>query len=722
MRSFRHPLGTLVAVLLAAGAVTAQEKVESTFWVDDNTPASKMLKRVRDLEAGGDAVGAMQAYQGLLEKPSTAGVFPLVPGEEGSPYALYVGVREACRQALSGLDPDRLAQYRASHDGNALKLLHEGLTKRDLAALRAAASTYGATSYADDILLAIAELSIEQGDLQGATAALAPIVRSPASYAVTLPQLRLALFRYAWCQRQLGRRDRLAALHRAATGAEALLVAFSGLLGLAGRPLDAVLLRHRAVFDVPVAADGARVTLRQAVSRLAALRGSSTTPLEGLGRKAAWSVSLPPVPMLPPMGDPQRIILAMGQAAVSLRMVLWDPSIEAGFSPASGAASSPPWLFVHTGAEGLVLDARSGQEAPWKWSTGDLLAPDDAVGKGRLPRRACVRGDRMYASLESGWCDNDVDENGDEQATSQILRCSLYAFDLSREGYRLWDTERPRGTSADVEFLSKTTTLSPPATDGATVYAGAAKLETDVRLFVTALDARTGELKWKTELGAAVTNSMRWQRADTAQRVFPGLAPVLADGLVIYCSNWGVVAALDAGNGEVKWLVQYGRKRSVQTRGEQPDWAENGVEVAFGQVVAAPQDSDCLFCFDLANGRMIGKPFPRVTDKMQYRYVAVLPEGRIALLSDKAAYVGSLDNPSHKLARVELQEPAIGRPLLDGEDLLVPGAKALYRVRIRAEKLEEFLRWPEKAAGGIELARIEGGLVALTRERVYGYR
>gem|GEM_PF-3972924 len=714
-------LAPLVALLLAAVAV-AQEKVETTFWVEDDTRAARELKGVRHMDASGDAVGAMQAYQELLEKPTTSGVFPLVSGEEGSPYALYVGVREACRQAIQGLDPDRLAQYRASFDGKALRLLHEGLAKRDLVALRTVASTYGASSYADDIRLAIAELSLEQGDLHGASAALAPIVRSPASFAITLPQLRLAIFRYAWCQRQLGRHDRLAALHRAATGAEALLTAFSGLLGFAGRPLDAVLLRHRAVFDTPVAADGSRVTLRQALGRLAAMKGTPSTPLAGIERKAAWSVSLPPVPMVPPMGNPQAMVWAMGPATSSLNMVLWDPSIEAGFSSSTGAASSPPWLFVHTGAEGLVLDARSGQEAPWKWSTGDLLAPPDAVGKGRLPRRACVRGDRMYASLESGWFDYAVNEGGADQVVSRILRCSLYAFDLSREGYRLWDTERPTGTSADVEFLTKATTLSPPAADGATVYAGAAILENDLRLYVIALDARTGELKWKTYLGAAETIATRWQRTNTAQRVFPGLAPVLADGLVIYCSNWGVVAALDAGNGEVKWLVKYGRKRNVQVRGDQPDWAENGVEVAYGQVVAAPQDSDCLFCFEAATGRLIGKPFPRVTDKLQYRYVTVLPEGRIALLSDKTAFIGALDDPSHKLAKVDLQEPAIGRPLVDGEDLLVPGAKAVYRVRIREKKLEEFVRWPEKASGGIELARIAGGLVALTRERVYGYR
>ncbi len=714
-------LGTIVALLLAAGAAVAQERVDPTFWVEDDTRAARELKQVRHLEQTGDAVGAMQAYQGLLEKPAATGVFPLIPPEDGKPYALYVGVREACRQAIAGLDADRLAQYRASYDGKALKLLYEARSRRDLAALHAVASTYGATSYADDTLLAIAELSIEQGDFAGASAALAPIVRSTASYAISLSQYRIALFRFAWCQRQLGRADRLRALHRVATGGEALLTAFAGLLSFAGRPLDPALLRHRAVFDVPLAIDGARVTLREAIARLATLPDAHAVPLADLPRNAAWSVSLPPVPMLPPTGNPGITIWAMGQGVANIKMLIWDPSIEAGFSSPSGAACAPPWVFVHTGAEGIAYDARTGDEAPWKWSTSDLLAPD-VVGKGRLPRRACVRGDRMYATLESGEYHYVVKENNVEQSASSILRCSLYAFDLAREGYRLWDTERPTGKSADVEFLSKATVLSPPAADGATVYAGAALLENDLRLYLIALDARTGELRWKTYLGAAETMATRWQRSDTAQRVFPGLAPVLADGLVLYCSNWGVVAAVDAGNGEVRWLVKYGRKRSAQARGDQPDWAENRVELADGLVIAAPQDSDYLFCLDAATGRRVGDPFPRVTDKMQFRYFAALPGGRIALLSDKVAWIGAIDDPSHSLVKVKLQEPAIGRPLLDGEDLLVPGAKAVYRVRIREKRLEELARWPEKAAGGIELARIEGGLVALTRERVYGYR
>lgn len=722
MRLSCHTLGLVVAIALLAGTLEAQDPADDRFWVEDDTRGARELKRIRHQEQNGDIVGAIQAYHGLLEKPGAQGVFPLIPAEEGKPYALYVGVREACRQAIARLDPLRLAQYRASYDGKALRLLHEAWSRRDLAALRGVASTYEATSYGDEALLAIAELSVEQDDAAGASAALVALLRSPGSYEVTLSQLRVALFRYAWCQRKLGRRDRLLALHGVASGGEALLAAFAGLLSFAGHALDPILLRHRAIFDVPVDANGARVTLREAIARLAAMEGRVEGPLPALGREPAWSVSLPPPQMLPPMGNTDVVIWAMGNDVANLNLVLWDPSIEAGISPASGIACAPPWVFVHTGAEGLVLDGRTGEEAPWKWSNGDLLEPDDAVGKGRLSRRARIRGNRMYASLESGWQPYVTKEGDVEQTVSRILHCRLYAFDLSREGYRLWDTERPTGKSDDVEFLSKVTIISPPAADGTTVYAGGAILENDLRLYVIALDARNGQLRWKTYLGAAETNATRWQRPDTAERVFPSLAPVLAEGLVYFCSNWGIVAALDAGNGEVKWVVKYGRKRSQAGRGGEPDWAENGVEVVDGLVVAAPQDSDYLFCFDAATGRLIGEPFARVTDKLSFRYYIAMPGGRIALLSDKVAWIGAIEEPGHSLAKVKLQEPAIGRPLRDGGDLIVPGAKAVYRVRVREKRLEELFRWPEKASGGIELVRIEDGLVALTRERVYGYR
>jgi len=718
MRLLRH---TAACLLAAASTLLAQQRPGENVWIEDHTPAVRDLQRIQKLEKDPnrdpDPLSRMKDYQDLLERPTVDGLLPVIPDEPGKPFALFVGVREACRQGVTRLA--RRSEYRSVYDGRALALWEKALRKGDLAELRDVATKYDASSYGDDILLSIAELSIEQGDYEGAFVALAPIVRTPQAYDISLPQLRVALFRYAQCARALGRHEDLAALDRAATGGEAFHALLAALCGIAGVPSDLLLARHRAVFDAPLAVGSSRTTLREAIHRMAASRVAPAAALGAIASDAPWTFAIPPVSMRPAGGNPGRQLFVRG-AAPTVQLLLWDPSIEAGFSPACGATLVAPWLFFHNGCDGVVLDSRTGKPAPWEWSTGDLLPASDEVGKGRISRRACVHGGALYATLESASGRPAAQANDDNAA--EIIKCSLYAFDLAREGYRLWDTERPAGRKDDVEFLSEATILSPPASDGAGVYVGAGILKSDLRLYACALDARTGELRWKTFLGAVPTVATQTARADVPQRFCPGLAPVVIGGTVVYCSNWGVVAALDAGNGELKWLVKYNRKRGTPAPGDLADWAENPIDVREGRVIVAPQDSDYLFSLELATGRPFGdKPFERVSDRMQFRWFAALSGGRIAIVSDQKVRIADADDPAHKIADVKLEEPAIGRPCVDGDVLYIPGAKALYRIGLADRTSRELLRWPEKALGGVELARVEGGLVALTRERVYGY-
>ena len=135
---------------------------------------------------------------------------------------------------------------------------------------------------------------------------------------------------------------------------------------------------------------------------------------------------------------------------------------------------------------------------------------------------------------------------------------------------------------------------------------------------VTAFDKTTGRVLWRRELARLTPTVTTQERRDI--RVYS--APPLVQGGVVYCcTNAGVIAALDADSGAVRWLVRYPhvRKReqwpildghdvftlSPTSRPEifSPRFTCQAPLLKDQRLIVAPADGEEVLCFDKETGK-----------------------------------------------------------------------------------------------------------------------
>ena len=172
---------------------------------------------------------------------------------------------------------------------------------------------------------------------------------------------------------------------------------------------------------------------------------------------------------------------------------------------------------------------------------------------------------------------------------------ALVAWDAA-SGRLLWRTEMAPTES------------SPLVADGL-VYVGAWDGN------VHALDTRTGEIRWSTQLGSQVTSSASW-----IDGALTGGDPAIAIG-----TNDGSVFSLDAATGRVLW-----RARSNERLGSGREYFYATPTVAYGRVFIGNTDG-WMYAFGARTGRLIWAR-PAGT----YVYTA-------AVAADEVVYVGTYD-------------------------------------------------------------------------------
>ncbi|MBI4563111.1 MAG: PQQ-binding-like beta-propeller repeat protein [Planctomycetes bacterium] len=161
-------------------------------------------------------------------------------------------------------------------------------------------------------------------------------------------------------------------------------------------------------------------------------------------------------------------------------------------------------------------------------------------------------------------------------------------WDTDVEGW--WEAARKRNLWIIERGFSF---CGPPVVAGDRVYAGiSAYREEEEESQVLCLDRRTGLPVWE-RLVAAVTGK---RHGPFDARPATRLTLIAEKGGVIFAhSNLGVVAAVDATTGAIRWMSKY-------PRGEDKGRHVSPLVLHRGKIYALPQDQDELQVFDMATG------------------------------------------------------------------------------------------------------------------------
>jgi outer membrane protein assembly factor BamB len=232
----------------------------------------------------------------------------------------------------------------------------------------------------------------------------------------------------------------------------------------------------------------------------------------------------------------------------------------------------------------------------------------------------------------------------------------LVAVSLKKEGSLVWES---RGLDKD-DPLFQAFYLGAPLVVNGRVYVIA---EIRGELSLVALEAATGELKWKQQIGHVENFSVL---GDPLRRI-SGASPSYADGVLVCPTIAGAVVAIDLASRRLLWGAEYTHEHRFarfDVTGRYPKygdrWLDGTATIVDGKVILAPPDSSELHCLDLATG----KPVWPAERREDWLFVAGVHEGTIVVVG-KAQIVGiNLKDGRRAWDDIDIDLPS-GRGVLD---------------------------------------------------------
>ncbi|MEX0886690.1 MAG: PQQ-binding-like beta-propeller repeat protein, partial [Phycisphaeraceae bacterium] len=257
--------------------------------------------------------------------------------------------------------------------------------------------------------------------------------------------------------------------------------------------------------------------------------------------------------------------------------------------------------------------------------------------------------------------------------TSRRHPAGLAAFDI-RTGEMIWSTD---GDDALVDAQL----VGDPAVADGFVYCLAVRQGLITPIELVALDAATGELRWRRRLATQTPELAGPDSGPLSDReidlVRYGSGVRVAGGYVYANTNMGLVARLDARDGVIDWIHQYPRlhlddqwRQTVRRRGGAP-------VVVRDTLVVTPRDSSGAIALDGQTGAIVWDA-PLIPGEQMLgvvRDAVLLAEGHVlvsvAVTSGEVRWRRSFDAP----IRAE--------PVLAGDELLVAAGDRLHRFDAR---------------------------------------
>lgn len=558
----------------------------------------------------------------------------------------YYPVRHVVQSRLAQMartSPEALALYRSRVDRLAERALKQAVDAKDAALLARVARDYFASSFGDDALWRLGEMTLSRGDYASAREAwerLSPLARTPSTVD---PRWPVPPGRPLWLA------VRGAKLDERWPQIEAALTQTSANVNWLAYPdSDYALADIRARLVLVSIMEGNRERAAIELDLLRRLHAEATGRIGGregryvdllgslLDQSAGWKPHQSQA-WHSFAGTASRNHVA-GQPLDPAKMALWTAELPAITSDRELAGSGRPrvaeehrgllsyhpvvWNDLLIVPEHLTIRALklSDGSAAWPGGAGDgviyRFRSDEEIEEesehpasqphprsrsylGAARFTATVHDNKLFARMGSR-----LTISGELNPAHADRQGMIVGLDLAAQGRML------RGFPLRAEGPEWNFEGSPVA-DDATVYVAMRKHDQlNAQAHVAAFDITTGELKWRRWVCSASTPG-----GGSRDEISHALL-TLVDGALYFNTNLGAVAKLATDTGAIQWAVEYRRGTFGSSDPDRRDrhFFRDLTPCLYhqGVVVAAPSDSALIYGLDAATGQMLWTSPPEV--------------------------------------------------------------------------------------------------------------
>jgi outer membrane protein assembly factor BamB len=725
---FSLVLPLLIAALVAARSSDAQgpNRASPKVYPDTSFAAEALLRNADNHAKGGQYAEAIEIYQRVIQQfgdKVVEVVAPPAPAEvAGKPAApgvvtpddskLFVDARLDCQRRIAELPPEARAFYRARVDSQAERWFKQGQADRDRSALRRVIEEAFCSSWGDDALELLGDLSFQEGQFAEALSAYRQLVPDgPAvGRGMTHPDPSVNLARVAakalLCRAAMGENPPtaadLAAYAKAYPDAKGEI---AGRTGPLAKSLSAAIGEDK--LSAPAQPDGRWPTFAGSPTR------SRIAPSSIDVGSLQWRVDLAPIspstprygrrmqPMATTMNVPADRLLAYHPIVIGEQVVICDEKSVTAYNlnqrPTEGGIAAPTatiaWRHEHQGG-GFVSEA---------------VRPHHGLARYTLT----AFGDRIYARMgppPAAPMNMGMGRMGPSNGGSSS---TIVALDRAAEGKLLWKRSaseivlpkrKPDGANRSAAFEGT------PVADARNVYVALTDRAEMTATYVACLDAETGVTRWVRFICEANSNVDPFSGnsiSEISHRLLTLDGPTL-----YYQTNLGAVVSLDVEAGSIRWLATYPWE-SRRGFGQSQDRDLNPAIAHNGLVIVAPDDAQALFAFDAATGRMVWKTRP-LPDDIKLAHVLGVAKGKVVATGDRVLL---FDVKTGALVRAWPdggQSPqGFGRGILAGERIYWPTSTEIHVLDQETGLIAEPpIRLKEKfQTGGGNLAVGDGFLI-----------
>jgi len=752
----RQPLRLrLSAFALTLLTLVAAAKAQPIQFGFGSTPQSDLTPPQVDAVSGPTAARLEQARALTADKNWTEAVDTyreLSNDDSGRVVALggagYVGLRTYCQLQLAQLPAEGLVAYRRSADPLAQRWYREAIAERDEKKLRRVVDESFCSSWGDDALLALGEMALERADFAAARRwweQISPLLRDPSGLPLWLALRDIDLNAH-WPEIEKRWLDRTK---------PPLWLAYPD------TPLNLADIRARLILASIRAGEFDRAALEldvfrrlhpTAVGRLGGQEGPYVAALERLlssarewptePHNANWptfagsQTRCSTAPPLGPLAGPawaqpvklpkfEKIHRAVFERGVNLGGP-FGGGLENNAEPQAAVRESenPLGCFpivvnnlvvYNDGINIRAVDLATGR--PAVTPSGELYREEMTEGPGnRMPTEAngMMRFDAVHgvprATLNAiegvvyGRVGRFATTRLDTQLTTPADR--LVGIDLSRDGLLSFQA-KPEDASWSFDGA--------PVGDGRRLWVAMRHTDVSPHAYVTCFDTATSAMIWRTSIAAADTPA-----AGNGDEITHNLLALVGDR-IYFNTNLGLVAAIDAANGEISWLHRYERTSSGFAQGlEGPLHFDRDPSPCLyhdGLVIVAPSDTPAIFALDAQTGQHIWTTdqLPNALHLLGVVEQSLVVSGNrlwsLDIRSGKKRFVW----PDSEHAGIR----GIGRGVVAGEEIFWPTRDAIYVMHaLTGERTRPPIKLGDISDNGANLAAAQGYLIVAAHDNL----
>lgn len=690
---------------------------------------SARLEQARALAAGRNWEEAVDIYR-ELSADNTGRVVALHDNR-------YVSLRTYGNLQLARMSAEGLAAYRRRVDALAQPMYQEGLANRDERPLRRIVDEFFCSIWGDDALLALGELALERGDYAEARSKweqISPMLRAPNGMPEWLA-LRNIDLKSKWPEivRRWRAREKPAdwlaypdtSIDLADVRARLVLASIrAGELDRAALELEVFRRLHP---DAVGQLGGQKESYVSALERLLASArewpavtsqtdwptfGGSTergkiAPVLAPDLVAAWKE---PIELAPPNNTPDRIIVR-GQLArdgvflkspprESQRPLSSYPVIVGGlilFADGVGvhAAEITTGLPSITSA-GLLYRNSATEEKRVQ------IPPAESTGIAHGVPRLTMNVANHVAYARVGPLATSHPQGRQSAGLDRII-----GLDLRREGLLTFSSARE-----DVDWSFD----GAPVCEGGRIFVAMRHSDVTPHAYVACFDAATGARRWRTSIGAADTLG-----GAIGDEITHNLL-TLVENRIYFNSNLGLVAALDADTGAIRWISRYERfKGKVNANGLSGPlhFDRDPAPCVYndGMLFVAPADTPAIFALDADTGKTMWRQegLPDTLHLLCVSNSRLIVSGHSLAALDLATGEIKWLWPESTSAGIR----GMGRGVVAGNEVFWPTRNEIYVIDIKTGAQTRSPISLSPLEGGANLAVADGRLVVAGYDKLF---